>query len=212
MQTAVAAELHLQPVPADYLGRVAVLYGTSELHPARDSCSFTTQLCGAARVARGGTARLLDLPARVNQAWQQIGIRQRCKLDCVEIGENWRGFYWPAPLQQSTVRRLSNRWESFDREQEQKKEVASGKKVGRGENLPGPTKLSKADQALRQSAPAVMRPLVVSLGEVTARQEDSLSLGTGQVFQSLGGSRPGGWVKGKVGDTEGWYQVRGCYE
>ena len=34
-----------RPIPCDYLGRIATLYGTSELHQARDSCSFTSELC-----------------------------------------------------------------------------------------------------------------------------------------------------------------------
>ena len=31
----------------------------------------------------------------VNEKWSKLNIRQRCKLDCVEVGDNWKNFLWP---------------------------------------------------------------------------------------------------------------------
>ena len=34
----------------------------------------------------------------MNQSWRERGIRQICKLDIVEIGNNWTHYTWPAEV------------------------------------------------------------------------------------------------------------------
>ena len=35
-------------------------------------------------------------PSLVNEAWEEMGIKQKSKTDIVEIGTNWKSYYWPS--------------------------------------------------------------------------------------------------------------------
>ena len=49
------------PIPDEYLSRIAILYGTSELHRARDSHSFTSELCQLVK-SRRTPLSIVDIP------------------------------------------------------------------------------------------------------------------------------------------------------
>ena len=34
----------------------------------------------------------------VNEAWAEMDIKQKSKTDIVEIGNNWKGYYWPSEI------------------------------------------------------------------------------------------------------------------
>ena len=116
----------MEPVPEEYLSRIAILYGTSELHSARDSHSFTCELCQLVKSRRTPIC-IVDIPGyvdidmtminydivrKVNESWEKKKIKQRCKLDCVEVGDNWKNFHWPnKPLCSKKIRRMSSIFE-----------------------------------------------------------------------------------------------------
>ena len=33
---------------------------------------------------------------KINGIWKELGVRQRCKLDTVDVGQNWNNFRWPS--------------------------------------------------------------------------------------------------------------------
>ena len=117
----------MYPVPHDYLSRIAILYGTSELHQARDSHSFTCELCQLVKGRRTPLC-IMDIPgwlilvilctflltfcSKINESWEKKKIKQRCKLDCVEVGDNWRTFFWPnKPGKNNKIKRISSIFE-----------------------------------------------------------------------------------------------------
>ena len=34
----------------------------------------------------------------MNKAWSEKNIQQKSKLDVVEVGDNWKNFYWPSKV------------------------------------------------------------------------------------------------------------------
>ena len=43
----------------------------------------------------------------VNEAWEDIGIKQKSKTDIVEIGTNWKSYYWPSEKTQGETKKDS---------------------------------------------------------------------------------------------------------
>ena len=43
-------------------------------------------------------------PSLVNEAWADIGIKQKSKTDIVEIGTNWKSYYWPSQKTQGETK------------------------------------------------------------------------------------------------------------
>ena len=100
----------LDPIEDSKLPRVGIIYGTSELHGAHDYHSFTEML---ERLVRENQLSLQFTqisryipcisemttqnvcPSLVNEAWADMGIKQKSKTDIVEIGRNWKSYYWP---------------------------------------------------------------------------------------------------------------------
>jgi hypothetical protein len=37
-----------------------------------------------------------DISGKVNERWAQQNIKQKSKVDSVEVGDNWNAFYWPS--------------------------------------------------------------------------------------------------------------------
>eukprot|EP00092_Neocalanus_flemingeri_P014903 GFUD01016095.1.p1 GENE.GFUD01016095.1~~GFUD01016095.1.p1 ORF type:complete len:561 (-),score=139.18 GFUD01016095.1:3-1559(-) len=179
---------HLSAIPHEYLSRLAVLYGTSELHQARDSHSFTCQLCQLVKSRRTPLC-IVDIPGKVNEIWEKKKIKQRCKLDCVEVGDNWKSFYWPTkPSHSRKIKRISSMFE--DPETKENEEVTT--------------------------KPPIMNPLVIALGEKNKRSDEELSFRSGDVFESLpelntqqvssgGWVQGSGWVQGIKDGQVGWY-------
>eukprot|EP00092_Neocalanus_flemingeri_P007908 GFUD01008534.1.p1 GENE.GFUD01008534.1~~GFUD01008534.1.p1 ORF type:complete len:835 (+),score=179.70 GFUD01008534.1:45-2549(+) len=85
-----------EPIPDCHLHQIAIFHGTSEMHVARDYQSFTVELD---TVLRSNNLYLpfLEIPSKVNKNWNQRNVRQRSKVDAVEVGDNWKTFYWPSP-------------------------------------------------------------------------------------------------------------------
>ena len=89
------------PIDDELLSRIAILYGTSDLHVARDYHSFSCMLNTVLR------SHFLHLPfqnisGKVNEKWAQQNVKQKSKVDSVEVGDNWNAFYWPSkkPIRQ----------------------------------------------------------------------------------------------------------------
>merc|ERR1712098_324101 len=89
---------YLPPIPHDLEGRIAVIFGTTELHPARDYHSFTRELNKVVSKENGSLA-FASIAKKVNQSWARRNIRQRCKEDIVQVGDNWADFMWPSSVQ-----------------------------------------------------------------------------------------------------------------
>ena len=39
-----------------------------------------------------------EISRKVNENWDNEGIKQKSKVDYVEVGNNWKNFYWPSKL------------------------------------------------------------------------------------------------------------------
>ena len=114
----------LEPTPNSLLHRIGIVFGTSELHAARDHHSFTEMMDNVLR------KNALSLPftelsryklkidkqihkiwfnSKVNESWSQRKIKQKSKTDVVEVGDNWKKFYWPSkhPMHQMQPKRGS---------------------------------------------------------------------------------------------------------
>ena len=52
-------------------------------------------------VVRSGHLSLpfLEISRKVNENWSEQNIQQKSKVDYVEIGDNWKNFYWPSRYQ-----------------------------------------------------------------------------------------------------------------
>ena len=49
---------------------------------------------------------------KINKIWEERKIKQRCKLDCVEVGDNWKSFFWPHnPKDSGKIKRISGMFE-----------------------------------------------------------------------------------------------------
>ena len=86
-----------EPVNDFLLPKIAILYGTSDLHAASDYQSFTSML---ETVLRNNFLHLpfLDVAGKVNEMWEEKNIKQKSKVDYVPVGDNWNSFYWPSKL------------------------------------------------------------------------------------------------------------------
>ena len=40
----------------------------------------------------------LEISGKVNERWAQQNIKQKSKVDSVEVGDNWNAFYWPSKM------------------------------------------------------------------------------------------------------------------
>ena len=87
-----------KPIPDEDLHRIAIFYGTSDLHVARDHHSFTCMLNTVVRSAHLSLP-FLEISRKVNENWSEQNIQQKSKVDYVEIGDNWKNFYWPSRYQ-----------------------------------------------------------------------------------------------------------------
>merc|ERR1739838_603239 len=74
---------------------IAVIQGTSECHTASDTNSFTNELYKIYN-QEGMVIPILDIPRNVNKSWHDRGIKQICKIDIVEVGNNWTNVMWSA--------------------------------------------------------------------------------------------------------------------
>lgn len=55
---------------------------------------------------------LLAFFSKINESWEKKKIKQRCKLDCVEVGDNWKTFFWPnKPDKNNKIKRISSIFE-----------------------------------------------------------------------------------------------------
>ena len=52
----------------------------------------------------------------VNEAWADMGIKQKSKTDIVEIGKNWKSYYWPSEKIQVDTRNNSVDEDLFDQQ------------------------------------------------------------------------------------------------
>ena len=86
-----------EPIDDKLLPKIAILYGTSDLHVARDYHSFTSMLD---MVLRSNYLHLSfqDISGKVNERWTQQNVKQKSKVDSVEVGDNWNAFYWPSKM------------------------------------------------------------------------------------------------------------------
>jgi len=76
--------------------KIATIHGTSDLHPANDSDSFTKELYSV-YVSEKHEIEILKIVSKVNESWMNRGIRQYCKLDFLDVGINWKFYVWPNP-------------------------------------------------------------------------------------------------------------------
>eukprot|EP00091_Calanus_sinicus_P007861 TRINITY_DN19178_c0_g1_i1.p1 TRINITY_DN19178_c0_g1~~TRINITY_DN19178_c0_g1_i1.p1 ORF type:complete len:170 (+),score=42.20 TRINITY_DN19178_c0_g1_i1:111-620(+) len=74
--------------------RIAVIYGTSDLHTANDSDTFTQELHRVYK-DENGEIPILEIVRKVNQSWADRKIEQMCMADIRELGNNWNHFMWP---------------------------------------------------------------------------------------------------------------------
>merc|ERR1712179_580943 len=86
---------HMEPIDESVIGKIAVIHGTQDLHDASDDHSFTQELYRIFENADGHEIPIVDIAREVNQNWEQMGLKQRCKLDITETGNNWRFYMWP---------------------------------------------------------------------------------------------------------------------
>ena len=84
-----------KPIPDDLLHRIAIIFGTSELHVARDYHSFTAMLDTVIR-SNHLCLPFVEISGKVNENWRQQNIKQKSKEDMVKIGNNWKDFRWPS--------------------------------------------------------------------------------------------------------------------
>jgi len=75
--------------------KIVVLYGSLDGHSTLDARSFTKELF---KVTQKGNISIpiLDLASKVNESWKETD--QRCKADLVQVGDNWKYFYWPSNI------------------------------------------------------------------------------------------------------------------
>jgi len=83
-----------KPISNEDQQRIAIIYGTSDLHPASDANTFTQELFKVYS-AEKQEMPILQIVSKVNKSWKDRGILQICKLDCVEVGSNWKFYIWP---------------------------------------------------------------------------------------------------------------------
>ena len=89
---------NLTPIPNNLAQKLGVIYGTAELHFAIDYRSFTQTMH---KVVKENLLSLSfsKIPSLVNQEWEASGvIKQRCKGDFLEVGDNWDTFLWPSEV------------------------------------------------------------------------------------------------------------------
>eukprot|EP00092_Neocalanus_flemingeri_P007658 GFUD01008269.1.p1 GENE.GFUD01008269.1~~GFUD01008269.1.p1 ORF type:complete len:818 (+),score=184.90 GFUD01008269.1:27-2480(+) len=87
----------LEPVPEHLEGKIAVIYGTTDLHLASDYHSFTKELHKIV-TSESCSISFANIAKKVNQSWAQKNIKQKCKEDIVHIGDNWDSFLWPSQV------------------------------------------------------------------------------------------------------------------
>ena len=82
-----------EPISNKNQEKIIVLYGSLDGLYAYDSHSFTNQLF---KVTEKGNKSIpiLKLASVVNESWRDTD--QRCKVDLVEVGDNWADFKWPS--------------------------------------------------------------------------------------------------------------------
>ena len=39
---------------------------------------------------------LKQICSKVNEKWKREKVKQKSKIDLVEVGQNWKNFYWPS--------------------------------------------------------------------------------------------------------------------
>jgi len=86
---------HMEPIDESVVGKIAVIHGTQDLHEASDDDSFTQELYRIFEKANGNEIPIVDIAREVNKNWAQKGIKQKCKLDITETGNDWRFYMWP---------------------------------------------------------------------------------------------------------------------
>merc|ERR1712179_608257 len=86
---------YLPPIPRDKESRLAVIFGTTDLHPASDYHSFTSELHTVVNKEYNSIA-FASIVKKVNKSWASKNIEQLCKEDIVHVGDNWEQFMWPS--------------------------------------------------------------------------------------------------------------------
>jgi len=81
------------PISAANEEKICVLYGSLDGHVIYDHRSFTKELY---KVTNKGKTNIniLHLARKVNNSWKCTD--QRCKVDIVEVGDNWENYFWPS--------------------------------------------------------------------------------------------------------------------
>jgi len=73
--------------------KMCVLYGSLDGHLINDDQSFTKELFTVTDEGKTNI-NILHLARNVNDSWERTG--QMCKVDIVEVRNNWEDFYWPS--------------------------------------------------------------------------------------------------------------------
>ena len=81
--------------------KIAVLYAALDLHSVYDSRSLTKELDNVTKKGKVPVP-ITEITSMVNESWQQQKIKQGCKDDLLEVGTNWKDFYWPMEKRSSS--------------------------------------------------------------------------------------------------------------
>ena len=103
----------MEPIEDSDMKKIAVIQGTSDLHPASDAHTFTQELFKIYKEENGeiqilqivrylitslNKLPLLSFISKVNESWDKRNIKQLSKHDIVESGNNWKYYMWPASI------------------------------------------------------------------------------------------------------------------
>ena len=87
----------MEPISPKDQEKIVVLYGSLDGQPTLDCASFTKELFKVTNKAKKNIP-ILDLTSLVNESWakSKFAKDQRCKVDIVQVGDNWKDFHWPS--------------------------------------------------------------------------------------------------------------------